>query len=127
MTNREMMDGFYRSLMEDERILSARERELLTRILLRARANCDVKDEEVQSVVSCAVGDIVAQRAYEVLGESITRRLLESPAPFYSHGADAEFNGGRGLRNHASESRTSGTHWPPPKGPGPPTPGPPSS
>jgi Rps23 Pro-64 3,4-dihydroxylase Tpa1-like proline 4-hydroxylase len=66
--------------MRDERILSARERALLTNLLQHARAASSENQQtqaSVLSVISSAVGETVAQRAFAVLGSSIVERILE--------------------------------------------------
>src|SRR5450631_1940981 len=75
MNASEMMDSLSDSLLCDERILSAQERELLANLLQRAKADANGGDGAVTSAIARSVGEIVAQRAYGVLGESITRRL----------------------------------------------------
>ncbi|MGH9494145.1 MAG: 2OG-Fe(II) oxygenase [Candidatus Sulfotelmatobacter sp.] len=80
MTPKQILDSFSDTLMRDERILSARERELLATLLQHARSatgeNCETQ-EAVRSVVASAVGETVAQRAFAVLGGSIVERILE--------------------------------------------------
>jgi hypothetical protein len=68
----ELMDSFSETLLRDERILGFREKELLTNLLQRA----NTRDAAVNAAIAQTVGEIVAQRAYEVLGNSITRRLV---------------------------------------------------
>jgi Rps23 Pro-64 3,4-dihydroxylase Tpa1-like proline 4-hydroxylase len=67
--------------MRDERILSAPERALVTAILHHAKTatnDSQPAQEAVRAVISSAVGEIVAQRAFAVLGGSIVERILES-------------------------------------------------
>ena len=69
--------------MQDERILSARERALLATLLNHAKAASGENPETQQSVrqvIASAVGEAVAQRAFAVLGGSIVERILESSA-----------------------------------------------
>src|SRR5271165_5398388 len=68
----ELMDSFSETLLRDERILGFREKELLTNLLQRANG----RDAAVNQAIAQTVGEIVAQRACEVLGSSITRRLV---------------------------------------------------
>jgi Rps23 Pro-64 3,4-dihydroxylase Tpa1-like proline 4-hydroxylase len=134
MTSRELMDSFYESLMWDERILTARERELLIGLLQRTRANANGEELAVQRSIAQAVGETVAQRAYEALGESITRRLLEQPKPFYANSSAAVpdlqshvSHPGAGSRFPGSSLPGSGVWSPPGGSPGPQPPGPPSA
>ena len=84
MTPKQILDSFSDTLMRDERILSARERALLTNLLQHARA-ASSEDQKTQaavwSVIASAVGETVAQRAFAVLGTSIVERILEGSGP----------------------------------------------
>jgi Rps23 Pro-64 3,4-dihydroxylase Tpa1-like proline 4-hydroxylase len=81
MTPKQILDSFSETLMQDERILSAQERALLSALLQHAKPstteNLEVQ-EAVRKVIASAVGETVAQRAFTVLGGSIVERLLES-------------------------------------------------
>lgn len=80
MTPKQILDSFSDSLMRDERILSARERALLTSLLQHARSASNENQQTqaaVWSVISAAVGETVAQRAFAVLGTSIVERILD--------------------------------------------------
>jgi SM-20-related protein len=78
MTAREMMDSLSDTLLCDERILSVSERELLANLLQRARTNsCG---EETAARIAHVVGEVVADRAYGILGDSISKRLLQPVA-----------------------------------------------
>src|SRR3989441_2983507 len=77
MTAREILDGLSETLMCDERILSVLERELLTNLLQRTQTNGSTRDNAVAESIARAVGETIAQRAYAVLGNSITQRLSE--------------------------------------------------
>ena len=80
MTPKQILDSFSDSLMRDERILSARERALLTNLLQHARSASNENQQTqaaVWSVISAAVGETVAQRAFAVLGTSIVERILD--------------------------------------------------
>ena len=83
MTPKQILDSFSETLMQDDRILSAQERALVTTILQHAKtAVGDNRQtlEAVRAVIASAVGEIVAQRAFSVLGGSIVERILESSA-----------------------------------------------
>ena len=81
MTPKQVLDSFSETLMRDERILSAQERALVSTLLQHAKtataANSQT-EEAVRTVIASAVGEIVAQRAFGVLGGSIVERILES-------------------------------------------------
>src|SRR6266852_4659991 len=91
MTAREILDGLSETLMCDERILSVPERELLTNLLQRAQTNGSTRDNAVAETIARAVGETIAQRAYGILGNSITQRLIEqaSAASAVDSGASA--------------------------------------
>lgn len=80
MTSKQILDSFSETLMHDERILSARERELLGSVLQHARSAAEQNpetQEKVRTVIAAAVGETVAQRAFAVLGTSIVERIVE--------------------------------------------------
>lgn len=81
MTPKQILDSFSETLMRDERILSAQERALVSTLLQHAKAATATNsqtEEAVRTVIASAVGEIVAQRAFGVLGGSIVERILES-------------------------------------------------
>ena len=75
MMTSEILDSLSDTLLSDERILTLRERELLANLLERARTQMGTVEPALSDLIARTVGEIVAQRAYGVLGESITRRL----------------------------------------------------
>jgi Rps23 Pro-64 3,4-dihydroxylase Tpa1-like proline 4-hydroxylase len=79
MTPKQILDSFSSTLMQDERILSAQERALLSALLQHAKTatteNPETR-EAVRAVIASAVGETAAQRAFAVLGESIVQRIL---------------------------------------------------
>jgi hypothetical protein len=77
MAAREIIDGLSDTLLYDERILSVSERELLARLLQRARSQVSVPGNAVAETITHVVGEVIAERAYGVLGEGIARRLLQ--------------------------------------------------
>jgi SM-20-related protein len=77
MTAREMIDGLSGTLLFDERILSVPERELLANLLQRTRTQVSAPNNAVAEAITRTVGEIIAERALGVLGESITRQLLQ--------------------------------------------------
>jgi len=103
---KELMDSFSETLLCDERILGCREKELLTNLLQRANGH----DAAVSQAIAQTVGEIVAQRAYEVLGDSITRRLVAQAD------AGSKHNGASAVATRLGPSPPSPTPHPP--GPG---------
>jgi Rps23 Pro-64 3,4-dihydroxylase Tpa1-like proline 4-hydroxylase len=79
MMAKQILDAFSETLMQDERILSPRERELLMSILQNSRA-VSGNDPQIHSAVNAAiarsVGETVAQRAFTLLGSSIVEQIL---------------------------------------------------
>jgi Rps23 Pro-64 3,4-dihydroxylase Tpa1-like proline 4-hydroxylase len=87
MTGNKILDAFSETLMQDERILSDKERELLLSILQNSRAgssNNPTIQSAVNNVIASAVGETVAQRAFNVLGTSIVDRILTGAATLRS-------------------------------------------
>jgi hypothetical protein len=81
MKPREILDSFSTTLMQDERILSAPERALLTTLLNHTKTNTSVNretQEAVRAVIAGAVGETIARRAFSVLGENIVEQILEN-------------------------------------------------
>lgn len=81
MTPKQILDSFSETLMRDNRILSAQEHALVSTLLQHAKAasaSSPETQEAVRAVISSAVGEIVAQRAFAVLGGSIVERILEN-------------------------------------------------
>ena len=79
MTAQEIFANLSGTLMDDERILSARERELLASLLQHTKTITGSRDNAVTETIARAVGEVIAQRAYAVLGSNITQRLLDPP------------------------------------------------
>src|ERR1022692_1983919 len=79
MTAKQILDAFSETLMQDEQILSPRERELLMSLLQNSRATSS-NDPRTQSAVTAAiarsVGETVAQRAFALLGGNIVEQIL---------------------------------------------------
>jgi hypothetical protein len=77
MTAKQILDAFSETLMQDDRILSPRERELLGSILQNSKT---VSSPEFQSAVTAtigrSVGETVAQRAFALLGGSIVEQIV---------------------------------------------------
>jgi Rps23 Pro-64 3,4-dihydroxylase Tpa1-like proline 4-hydroxylase len=79
MTTKQILDAFSEGLMRDERILNARERELLTSLLQNAReASCSNPETQaaLNTAIARSVGETVAQRAFTVLGGSILDQIV---------------------------------------------------
>jgi len=71
-----MIDNLSGTLLCDERILSVSERELLANLLQRTRTQASAPENAVAEVITRTVGEIIAERALGVLGESMTQQLL---------------------------------------------------
>jgi hypothetical protein len=79
MTAKQFLDAFSETLMQDERILSPRERELLISLLQNSRAVSSAEPETqlaVTAAITRAVGETIAQRAFTLLGGSIVEQIL---------------------------------------------------
>src|SRR5690349_8026034 len=79
MTTTEMMNQLPGVLLYDDRILSARERELLVEILRRT-GSASNGDAAARDKIARAIGETIAQRAFTLLGASIAQSLLDNPA-----------------------------------------------
>jgi Rps23 Pro-64 3,4-dihydroxylase Tpa1-like proline 4-hydroxylase len=77
MTAREMIDSLSGTLLCDDRILSVPERELLANLLQRTRTHSSASENAVAEAITRTVGEIIAERALGVLGESMTQQLLQ--------------------------------------------------
>jgi SM-20-related protein len=81
MTPKQLLDSFSQTLMQDERILSARERALLSNLVAHARSASIDKPETlaaVRATIASAIGETIAQRAFAVIGGSVVERLVGS-------------------------------------------------
>jgi 2OG-Fe(II) oxygenase superfamily len=79
MTAKQILDAFSETLMQDERILSPRERELLRSLLQNSRtaSSCNPETQRaVDAAIAQSVGETVAQRAFGLLGGSIVQQIL---------------------------------------------------
>jgi SM-20-related protein len=77
MTAREMIDSLSGTLLCDDRILSVPERNLLANLLQRTQTQTSAPGKDVAEAITRTVGEIIAERALGVLGESMTRQLLQ--------------------------------------------------
>jgi Rps23 Pro-64 3,4-dihydroxylase Tpa1-like proline 4-hydroxylase len=79
MTANRILDAFSETLAQDDRILSPRERELLTSLLQNAKVvsngNAEVQSA-VTAVIARSVGETVSQRAFSLLGSSIVESIV---------------------------------------------------
>lgn len=110
MTPKQVLDSFSQTLLQDERILSPQERALLSSLVQHANAGSGANQnmrEAVRAVIASSVGEVVAQRAFAVLGGSIVDRILE-----------------QGATSAVLESTRPTTEYLGPKDPQPPTPKP---
>jgi Rps23 Pro-64 3,4-dihydroxylase Tpa1-like proline 4-hydroxylase len=96
MTPKQILDSFSSTLMQDDRILSHQEQSLLSNLLHHARA-ATAEDQAthaaVQRVISSAVGETVAQRAFSILGANIVEKIVEGG----SDSAEASASQDRGV------------------------------
>jgi SM-20-related protein len=119
MTAKQILDAFSETLMQDERILSPRERDLLTNLLQNSKSIC-TNNPEIESAVSAAiarsVGETVAQRAFSLLGGSIVEKIL-AHSSISSRTAEVQ-------HDLASELMAPQPPTPGPRAPQPPTPSP---
>jgi SM-20-related protein len=79
MTGKQILDAFSETLMQDERILSPRERELLRSLLQNSRVASGSSPETqaaVTEAIARSVGETVAQRAFALLGGSVVEQIL---------------------------------------------------
>jgi len=77
MTAREMIDSLSGTLLCDDRILSVPERNLLANLLQRTQTQTSAPGKDLAEAINRTVGEIIAERALGVLGESMTRQLLQ--------------------------------------------------
>ena len=93
MTPKQILDSFSTTLMQDERILSAQERNLVSSLLQHARTAAGEDPNlhaAVQKVVAAAVGETVAQRTFSILGGSIVESILENGRFSYNEATGTE-------------------------------------
>ncbi|HLZ39981.1 MAG TPA: 2OG-Fe(II) oxygenase [Candidatus Sulfotelmatobacter sp.] len=134
MTPKQILDSFSETLIQDERILSAQEHALVSTLLQHAKAATDTSpqvQEAVKAVMASAVGEIVAQRAFTVLGGSIVERILEGSSAAVGNERSVEVMGpkdpqtptapGPGVRAPRTEPQPPSHATP--RGPQPPHPG----
>jgi hypothetical protein len=128
ITTKKICDAFSETLMQDERILSPQERELLTSILQTSRT-VSSSNPETQSAVAAAiaqsVGETVAQRAFTLLGGSIVEQILAgagsslgteiSPDPIVQFGVPQPPSGPKGVPQPPSGPGPKGVPQPPDK------------
>ncbi len=75
MTTKEWTDRFPEALLQDERILSAREKDLLANVLRQARSVDQAPGSKIAEIMARAIGETVMQRACLILGEGVLRSL----------------------------------------------------
>src|SRR5262252_1381068 len=79
MSPRAQLADFPANLIDDERLLSQREREIVTTLLRHASndSGCSAETRaSMMHLIERAVGETVAQRAYGLLGSGIVRKLI---------------------------------------------------
>jgi hypothetical protein len=77
MTTLEILDSLSDVLLSDERIFSRGEKELLAKLLHQVKAESSSRLGPTDTITR-AVGELIAERAYGVLGERIAQRLVAS-------------------------------------------------
>ncbi len=129
MTAKQILDAFSETLMQDERILSPRERELLSNLLQNSKS-VSSNNPEIESAVNAAiarsVGETIAQRAFSLLGGSIVEKIL-GHAGISSRSAETPYDVPTELKAPQPPTPGPGAPQPPtksPLAPQPPTPGP---
>jgi Rps23 Pro-64 3,4-dihydroxylase Tpa1-like proline 4-hydroxylase len=78
MSTKEILNSISATLMQDERILSANEKELLVNLIQHAGRMTASRPElsgAVRETIERAVGETLAQRAYGILGNGVLQRL----------------------------------------------------
>lgn len=123
MTPKQILDSFSETLIRDERILSTQERALVSTLLQHAKAatGTDAQTHEaVKAVIASAVGEIVAQRAFAVLGGSIVERILEGSSTAVDNERSVEVMGPKDPQTPTLPSPP-GVKAPPRKEPQPPS------
>lgn len=75
MTTKEWTDRFPEALLQDERILNAREKELLANVLRQARSVDPAPGNRIAETMARAIGETVMQRACLILGDGVLRSL----------------------------------------------------
>ncbi|HKS71893.1 MAG TPA: 2OG-Fe(II) oxygenase [Terriglobales bacterium] len=81
MTTRDLIDSLPDALLQDERILSARERELLASVVRHARNYEHGAQSTVAESIARAIGETVSQRAFALLGDRILQSIERQNPP----------------------------------------------
>jgi 2OG-Fe(II) oxygenase superfamily len=77
MAAHETIETLSGALMSDERILNVSERELLSTLIQRAHQSIQPENRNVPDAIARIVGDIVTERAYGILENTITQQMLK--------------------------------------------------
>lgn len=83
MNPKPLLDEFSEALSQDERILSRRERELLTSLIQSAQSGSALRPEVAEAVretIARAVGETLTRRAFGLLGNEVLERLQDGQA-----------------------------------------------
>jgi len=135
MRANQILDGFSETLVQDERILSSGERELLVSLLQNAGSVASGSPEIQSAVIATihrAVGETVAQRAFTLLGSRIVEQILASATPgqtaapgaLSSHPGGHQPTTGPQFQSAKRPTISEMGPKPPTPGPQPPSPGP---
>ena len=84
VTAKEWIDNLPQTLLQDDRVLNSRERELLASILRLARSY-EHPGGRVSETLARAIGETISQRAFTVLGEGILESLEATPESSVEH------------------------------------------
>jgi hypothetical protein len=82
MAVHETIETLSGALLCDERILNVAEREFFATLMQRAQRNVLPENKNVAGALVRLVGEIVSERAYGLLGDSITQQLREELTAF---------------------------------------------
>ncbi|MCU1297003.1 MAG: 2OG-Fe(II) oxygenase [Acidobacteriaceae bacterium] len=69
-------------VLSDENVLSTAERDLISRLIARARISAQTNDRPLPQSIARLAGEIIAERMYKNLGADIERLLLELDSEF---------------------------------------------
>jgi len=122
MFPQDVLDNLSDTLMRDERILSSQERALLADLLQRTRSLVDDPQDAPSELVFRAAGELIADRAYRLLGSNIARKLAKLPSFSFPGRTTAPWSAKSTPRPPAPAPSPG---EPTPKSPFPPAPGPP--
>ncbi|HZQ24185.1 MAG TPA: 2OG-Fe(II) oxygenase [Terriglobales bacterium] len=119
MTTRELFLGFSEALLQDERILSKRERELLAKLAQNAREHSTGDVGTMSEIIARTVGETVLQRASAALGTAIVQQMLSQAIEEVNPSVPITFSGPRPPQPGPGQGVIQAGPRPPQPGPGP--------